>query len=273
MSKNIQVRLYVKFIVKVFIFRVPRFITQVNNDIGRGSSVVRVSSRYGLCTVIVFTHVIANGEITGHPATLWPIYPSPMNPVWQLPTCKRNPHATYTSYLPDLYSNPAVWDCLPALQSSGPLLAIFSQAATYEWHTRLKTWCTHWDRIYNCSYIFFRIYRGGYGSMAWWVAWPSHWPSTVYPNRKGPSQLTRGNDPSFPRLKECSPGSTLFLHTNLPSDPTLLPMVLCYQLTIAQPSWGQHWCSRVNSKQSFQWVWKRRAISPCQLTWTLPFWV
>src|SRR5258706_260393 len=58
----------------------------------------------------------------------------------------------------------------------------------------------------------------------------------IYPKRKGPSQLTRGNDPSFLRLNEHSPGSTLFLHPNLPSDPTLFPMVLYYQLTIARPS-------------------------------------
>ena len=44
MSKNIQVRLYIRFIIKVLVFRVLRAITQDNNDIGRGSSVTRVST-------------------------------------------------------------------------------------------------------------------------------------------------------------------------------------------------------------------------------------
>src|SRR5258706_13011589 len=108
MSKNIQVRLYIKFIIKVFVFRVFSVITQVNNDIGRGSSVVRVSSRYGMHTVIVFSRAIANGEIAGCPDPLahlsrppWTLYDSSQ-------TCKRKPHATYASYLPYMYSKPAV---------------------------------------------------------------------------------------------------------------------------------------------------------------------
>jgi len=42
-----------------------------------------------------------------------------------------------------------------------PLLAIFGQAATYEWRARLKIWWTHLDMVCNGNYIFFRIYRGG----------------------------------------------------------------------------------------------------------------
>ncbi len=95
----------------------------------------------------------------------------------------------------------------------------------------------------------------------------------LYPKRKDPSQLTRGNDPSFLRLNKHSPGSTLFLHPNLPIDPNLFPIGFSHQLTITQPSWGQYRCSRVSSKQLLQWIWKRRAISPCQLTWAFPFWV
>jgi len=95
----------------------------------------------------------------------------------------------------------------------------------------------------------------------------------LYPKGKDPSQLTRGNDPSFLRLYKHSPGSTLFLHPNLPSDIILFPICCSHQLTIAQPSWGQYRCSRVSPKQLLQWVWTRRAISPCQLTWAFPFWV
>ena len=46
MSENIQVRLCVKFILKIIIFRVLGPITQVYNDVSRGSSVARVSNRY-----------------------------------------------------------------------------------------------------------------------------------------------------------------------------------------------------------------------------------
>ena len=46
MSKNIQARLYIKFILKVLIFGVLRPITQVYNDIIRDNSAARVSSRY-----------------------------------------------------------------------------------------------------------------------------------------------------------------------------------------------------------------------------------
>src|SRR5258706_1051129 len=96
MSKNIQVRLYIKFIIKFFVFRVLSAITQVKNDIGRGSSVVRVSSRYGLHTVIVFSCAIANGEIAGCPATLWPIYPSPHGPCMTAPKLVRENHMLHT---------------------------------------------------------------------------------------------------------------------------------------------------------------------------------
>ena len=41
------VRLCIKFIIKVLIFRVIRVIIQVNNDIRKGSSAVRASIRYG----------------------------------------------------------------------------------------------------------------------------------------------------------------------------------------------------------------------------------
>ena len=41
MSENIQAKLYIKFILKVLIFRVLRPITQVYNDIGMGSSMAR----------------------------------------------------------------------------------------------------------------------------------------------------------------------------------------------------------------------------------------
>ena len=47
MSKNIHARLYIKFIITVFIVRVLSVITQVYNNISKGSSVVRASSRYG----------------------------------------------------------------------------------------------------------------------------------------------------------------------------------------------------------------------------------
>src|SRR5258706_11312255 len=101
MSKSAQVRLSIKFIVKVFVFRVLSVIIQVNNDISWGSSVVRVNSRYGLHTVIVFAHAIANGEIAGCPATFGPFIPAPWTLYDSSQTCKRNPHATYKLYLPD----------------------------------------------------------------------------------------------------------------------------------------------------------------------------
>ncbi len=55
-----------------------------------------------------------------------------------------------------------------------------------------------------------------------------HW---INPNFTGPWCNVMG--PSFLRLNEHSPGSTLFLHPNLPSDHTLFSMVLYHQLTIA----------------------------------------
>src|SRR5258706_4929028 len=62
------------------------------------------------------------------------------------------------------------------------------------------------------------------------------WAIRTIPKRKDPSQLTRGNDPSFLRLNKHSPGSTLFLHPNLPSDPILFPIGFSHQLTITWPS-------------------------------------
>ena len=46
MSKNIHVRLYIKFILKVLIFGVGRHIIHIYNDTSRDNSVVRVSNRY-----------------------------------------------------------------------------------------------------------------------------------------------------------------------------------------------------------------------------------
>ena len=46
MSDNIQARLYIKFILNVLIFGVRRSVTQVYDDISRGSSVARVGNRY-----------------------------------------------------------------------------------------------------------------------------------------------------------------------------------------------------------------------------------
>ena len=46
MSDNIQARLYIKFIIKVLVFGVLRSITQVYDDISRGSSVARADNRY-----------------------------------------------------------------------------------------------------------------------------------------------------------------------------------------------------------------------------------
>ncbi len=46
MSDNIQARLYIRFILNILVFGVRRSITQVYDDISRGSSVARGGNRY-----------------------------------------------------------------------------------------------------------------------------------------------------------------------------------------------------------------------------------
>ena len=65
--------------------------------------------------------------------------------------------------------------------------------------------------------------------------------------------------------------ATVFPYPNLPLDPTPFYMVSSHQFTPAQPSWAQHWCSRVNSKQHLLWVWQRSVFTASQQTWAPHF--
>src|SRR5258706_2869879 len=77
MCKNIELRLYIEFIIKVRIFRVLWPIVQVYNDTSRGNSVARRVEAPLLSTVVTIAHTIVNGEFTGWPTTHHPVSTNP----------------------------------------------------------------------------------------------------------------------------------------------------------------------------------------------------
>jgi len=77
MCENLELRLYIKFIIEGLIFRVLWPISQVCNDTSRGNSVARRVVASLLSTVVAFACTIANGEFAGWPTTHHPVSTKP----------------------------------------------------------------------------------------------------------------------------------------------------------------------------------------------------
>src|SRR5260221_1838305 len=75
MSKNIPARLYIKFTLKVLIFRVLRpIISPLGMLPGQAGAMLPLHLEPLLCIAVAFVCVIADGKFGGWPATFQPIY-------------------------------------------------------------------------------------------------------------------------------------------------------------------------------------------------------
>ena len=124
-----------------------------------------VSFAFGASLLSMLLPLHVSLPMGSYQGALPPAYPLILTLIDASCTHNKNIYATKTLYLSDLGSEHAAKDHVPAVgmmtQSKRPLLAISGLGNTCIWCARLKTQYTHLDRVVNCNYNFFGIYRSG----------------------------------------------------------------------------------------------------------------